>query len=718
MPLKSRLTISLAGCIAGIVAVSLMPFYAVFLSLLLTLPVARYHRPLIFFTIFAVLASSLAYRQSIIPNHHIAKLDPHEVTALEGKIIKISGESFNNRILLELENLYYGTPSMKQVRGKAIIRTPKTVSFPGGTRISVSDPGLKPVSKPLNPGMPDFREYWTRQGVFWEGRSSGIEVIQTAGTASRIITGLRQRYQKKIERNLPYSPDEQALLQAITMGGDDIPFFIREAGRRSGTYHLMVISGLHLGFIYLLLKLLFIPLRNLNNTHPKVFPVIVLSALWLYAYFTGLRTPVVRAALMFSFLAGAELFERRADAIQCVALAAILLLLLDPAILFSLSFQLTFIVTSGLLILTSRYKSIMRRGYIQGLCFCAIAAQISAAPLIMLYFQEFYIISFISNILFVPFAGIIVMSSFASMLLPPLYGLLRYMLTWFLNGLTAAADLSRGISLGLAWQHAVIIYSTIVFVAAERRRRSSVIMFASLSLVLLLSPMAVRAGRPDDKERIYILSADKPSIVYMHRGESALLLPDHFKNNEIEESVIPLLAGNGIKKIDSLFFTHTSYNRIGALKRLKPYKSPANIWPPGVYIEDMANPLEQQELFPVLAAGEMLVDLVGIENGYKNYILSSGAWRILVAGYIGERTAARLEHEHFDAVYLNDFRNIRSVRDALVSMDFNYLALPGNYRRFDFINPGERVFYLNEGAVKLLLTPEGIKLAGHHDKML
>ncbi|MFN3477499.1 MAG: DNA internalization-related competence protein ComEC/Rec2, partial [Candidatus Methylomirabilales bacterium] len=208
----------------------------------------------------------------------------------------------------------------------------------------------------LNPGGFDYKEFLAAQGIFLEGWAKDDKALtrfegQGGNPFLAWIYGLRGRMLFALEKVL--SDQRGALLKAILLGDrSSLSQEVTDAFLRSGTYHILAISGLNVsllaGSLFFLLKLLRTPLRL------RAFLSLVLVT--FYAALAGGGPSVVRAALMADVYFLALLFEREADLYNTLALSAFLLLLWNPLSLFDVGFQLTFVATFAIVLAVDRAK--------------------------------------------------------------------------------------------------------------------------------------------------------------------------------------------------------------------------------------------------------------------------------------------------------------------------------------------------------------------------
>ena len=214
---------------------------------------------------------------------------------------------------------------------------------------------------------------------------NNLDLKSIASSCRRRMISL---YQK-----LGFSGDELAVLSALTIGDKtELSDSVRESYSVAGASHILALSGLHIGLLYTLLFFILKPIARRGNIGRAIRSVLLLILLWAFAFFTGLSPSVVRSVSMFSILAMADMVGRQPLSLNTLAAAAWLMLFCNPAWLFDVGFQLSFLaVASILLIQKPIYHLITVKGrigkYIWGLMSVSVAAQIGTAPLVMFYFS-------------------------------------------------------------------------------------------------------------------------------------------------------------------------------------------------------------------------------------------------------------------------------------------------------------------------------------------
>lgn len=206
-----------------------------------------------------------------------------------------------------------------------------------------------PIERIPNPGGFDVRQWAAGRGAGYECFASGDRWSVLCSRPGGL--GFFEKTRGRISGWLLRSglPDrERALVKAILLGmRDELEPEQNQAFVRSGTIHVLAVSGTHVGIIYIavLWGLIFLG----KSTRGRLIRgSAALVALWLYAGITGFSPSVLRATVMFSLFTVAEMSRWRSESLNSLACAAIVLLLWDPSMLLQLGFQLSFLAVLGI----------------------------------------------------------------------------------------------------------------------------------------------------------------------------------------------------------------------------------------------------------------------------------------------------------------------------------------------------------------------------------
>jgi len=193
-----------------------------------------------------------------------------------------------------------------------------------------------------NPGAFDYEAYLHSKGISALASSSTDSVEILPGFSGTRLERLRTRVHASVIAHVHrlWTPQQAALIDAMVIGEDAfIDHDTRIDFQRSGTYHILVVSGMNLG---ILVVVVFWLLRRTSLREPAISGVAMLVAI-AYAFLTDAGSPIWRATLMLALYLAARFFYRERSMLNAIGIAALGLLLIDPRALFNPSFQLTFL---------------------------------------------------------------------------------------------------------------------------------------------------------------------------------------------------------------------------------------------------------------------------------------------------------------------------------------------------------------------------------------
>lgn len=202
---------------------------------------------------------------------------------------------------------------------------------------------------------------------------------------------------------------------------------------KSGTAHIIAVSGLHIGIIVLILGKMF-EIIGLNKNN-RLFLIMLL--LFAYSYALNFPTSVIRAGAMYFLYVVAYFTNRRYDSINSLFLIAIVVLMYNPLTLFSVSFQLSFMATFSILIFYPVVCNKLNQvpDPLKKLLAVSISAQIGTLPIIAYHFNHISLISLIANLFIVPTMGLLISLAIISVLMSVISFHLASFLSLLTNGL-------------------------------------------------------------------------------------------------------------------------------------------------------------------------------------------------------------------------------------------------------------------------------------------
>jgi competence protein ComEC len=206
----------------------------------------------------------------------------------------------------------------------------------------------------------DYRSYLAQQGIYSVIYYPKVEILDSGQGFAPLewLYSFRGRLSDSLAQALP--EPQGSLAQGILLGiRGNIPDSLEQAFSRTGTAHILAISGLHVGIVIGMVLIFGVLLFGRRRS---IYIWLALVTIWLYALLTGMHPPVVRAAIMGSLFLIAEYLGRQRNAITALAFAAAVMVGLQPQILWSVSFQLSFLAMAGLILFYPYFQAWGRRG--------------------------------------------------------------------------------------------------------------------------------------------------------------------------------------------------------------------------------------------------------------------------------------------------------------------------------------------------------------------
>ena len=244
----------------------------------------------------------------------------------------------------------------REVSGNALVRVPRYPAYQYGDVLQVTGELETPV--PFDDF--DYKSYLARQGIYSIIYYPRVELLSQGEGLKPLqwIYSLREGLSTSLAKALP--EPQGSLAQGILLGRrGDIPDSLYKAFSRTGTAHLLAISGLHLAIV---IGMVFSFGILAFGRQRSIYVWLALVATWLYALLTGMRAPVMRAAIMGSMFLMGEYLGRQRSGITALAFAAAVMVGIQPQILWSVSFQLSFLAMAGLVFLYPYFQAWGRKG--------------------------------------------------------------------------------------------------------------------------------------------------------------------------------------------------------------------------------------------------------------------------------------------------------------------------------------------------------------------
>lgn len=232
----------------------------------------------------------------------------------------------------------------------------------------------------------------------------------------------------------PLEPRYVGIAEALTLGWKaDIDTNIQSSFRDAGIAHLLAVSGLHVGLLALMIRILLLWIGR-ERRGRIVSGILRLIAVWLFALLTGLAPSTTRAALMFSLFIIADILGRRTPKINLLATAATITLACHPMLLFDIGWQLSYAAVTGILVAKPVIEAFHNK--LWQAATVSVAATLATMPITITTFHRIHPYFLFANVVIVPLAGAMLGLSLIYMAVPcgatawPLH-ILFYFTDWF-----------------------------------------------------------------------------------------------------------------------------------------------------------------------------------------------------------------------------------------------------------------------------------------------
>jgi competence protein ComEC len=301
-----------------------------------------------------------------------------------------------------------------------------------------------PVPAPGNPGEFDYKTFLAYKNIFHQHFIRKHEVIEVDNNPPYRFIQLAIKARIWADATLKHfisGEREQATISALVLGvTDGLDNELLSAYAGTGAMHVLAVSGLHISIVYLLISFLLSPLKKLKYGK-AMLAVISIFILWAYSFITGLSPSVLRAVVMFTFMALARASDRQTNIYNTLAVAAFCLLLYDPYLIMSVGFQLSFFAVIGILYFHPFIYSWWQPqnwllNEIWTITSVSIAAQVSTFPLGLLYFHQFPNYFLLANLFVIPGSFVVLLGGILLLVvsvIPVIADFVGLVLSWIIK---------------------------------------------------------------------------------------------------------------------------------------------------------------------------------------------------------------------------------------------------------------------------------------------
>ncbi len=648
--LGSKLNLPLVLCLAGLVPLPLLFF------------IRQHRKPVILASLgIFILVTAAAYSYSSLYGIDDSKVhfyNDRGVTEIRGTVANDPDvRDTNTRLNLSAVAIKLDS-EWRDIEGTVLLFVPRYPAYKYGDALRVTGELKTP------PQLDDFdyRGYLAHQGIHATMLYPKIEVLDTGQGFQPLdwVYSLRGRLAQTLTQVLP--EPQAALAQGVVLGiRGNIPQELRDDFSRSGTAHILAISGLHLGIMAGIL--LGVGLWIFGRRH-YLYVWLALGAVWLYTIITGMNPPVVRGAIMASLFLLAEALGRQRSGMVALTFAAAVMVGVHPYILGDASFQLSFLAMAGLVFIFPVLRDLGRRvvtatlgeegalvstaNVVVDTLSATLGAVIAVWPVVAYYFGIISLVGPLATLLALPaLPGVIVTGALAalvgmaSLAVAQAIGWLAWLFLSYLllvvGGLGSSSVSSvavDSINPLLVWGYYLVLAAAIWLNSYRKRLRNLMsgtagrmkeglsisfgisgvgkwLIVPLLGLAVLVSYTA--ATMPDDDLRVSFLDVGQGDAVLIQKGSRQVLVDGGPSPQKIAEELgeqMPFWD----RHIDLVILTHPDSDHLaGLVEVLRRYRVEQVLYPALDYdspsYDEWSRLISEKGIKSTVASAGQLIDL-------------------------------------------------------------------------------------------------------------
>lgn len=418
-----------------------------------------------------------------------------------------------------------------------------------------------------NPAQFDYSEFLANRDVYMQTYlAKDWQKIGQSNSLLRLAEHWRQFF-LEIFKKAGLRADNYTVAAALTLGyKNDLNPNLRERFSGSGAMHILAVSGLHIGIVYLIFNWL-VQFLGKAKYMRILKSALLLLALWSYAILTGLSPSVQRAACMFSFIVLADAVGRHNNIFNSIAASAIFLLILQANLLFEVGFQLSYAAIMGIILIHPKiypfleFKSVFL-DKVWSLMVVSLAAQMATFVFSIYYFHQFPSIFLLTNLLVIPLAFFILITAILLLLLYLLFNttfLLGTLFDYLLSFLNFIVDLFYNLpyshvdGIYISVLSAFLLFLAIIAFIFYLYYYRVVYLMMFLSPILILCIFELMENKEQSEQKLFTIYAlRKQFAMSVVEGKKAVVIADLNSTDKSAGIVLEHLKSIGIKKQDWL----------------------------------------------------------------------------------------------------------------------------------------------------------------------
>jgi competence protein ComEC len=560
-----------------------------------------------------------------VPGDHIARRALPTAVTIEGRLAAepVRWSSDRARLLIDVDG-YRDSGERRPASGRIQLAVfGETGALGEGQRIAAEARLYRPTGF-RNPGGFDYPAELRRDGILLVGNARGDRIVASTPDAPPWPVAIRRWAVETIRAHLPET--SAALLAGLLLGERTaLPRETDDSFRRAGVYHLLAVSGFNVALVassvFATLALVGVPRRG-----AALAAAVVLVG---FALVVGGQPSVLRATVMGLLLLLSVLLERESQAMNALALAAILLLLWSPGDLRDPGFQLSFAATAGIVCLSpavaGRLEAVGCPAWVARALGVSLGAQAAVTPVMLATFHQLSLIGVVANLLVVPLAApatTLGMLALAASSISSTVGGLCFDAVWLilvaLRAVVWAAAAVPGAMVHLPappWAAVVAWFGALALIPCVGYRRLAGWGVGGLLGVAIGLSLWPWVAPSDGRLRVIFLDVGQGDAIFIELPDRRRMLidggPGGARRFDVGERVIaPFLWNRAVRRLDVVALSHSDADHAGGLGAVLRHFTVDEFWESGLWSpagDETRRALERARVpRRVLRAGERL----------------------------------------------------------------------------------------------------------------
>jgi len=459
-----------------------------------------------------------------------------------------------------------------------------------------------------NPGLFDYSKYLKMKNIYAVLKVKGAHSVKIIGRGHLNPlkkVGFRIRHWIRDSLDEHFRQPFNGFLKDILIGDrTGLNKTLEGEFIKTGTVHILSISGLHIALIAGIFLFLF----RIFTIPKKPAFILAIICLIFYSYAAGASPPIIRSTIMFSLIAFGFILMRDNDILNSLSIAAILILLVNPKELFDPGFQLSFLSVGAIVIISPKIQKLFAPGVVKGAALAkrtiadrikvylttalsvSIAAWLGTWPFVSLYFNIASPIALIANLIIIPISSLILGLSIFFLSIAPISNLFAHLAAnvicmsgrslFIINHILSETPFSYFRTPSPSGAFIILYYAFLFLLCSPKRivfgnmhigktRLFSVLLFF-LNILCWNSVLDINLNKNHLKATFFDVGQGDSALIEFPGKQTLLIDAGTGSTNGEEfdigkEVLAPYLWNNGISTIDAAVVTHFHKDHSGGM---------------------------------------------------------------------------------------------------------------------------------------------------------